>query len=390
MKILRVISSMNPSAGGPCQGIRNAVPFQKKLGVLNEVVCFDETSTLYPVEDDFVIYKLGKGITAYQYHPVLLSWLKDNIFNYDFVIVHGLWQYPNLAVYRAVKHLKKKSPKVPKVIIMPHGMLDPYFQKAPERKLKAIRNELMWRLTEKKCLNAAEAVFFTCEEERRLAATTFKNYKPRKTINVGYGINPPPMFDELFKTAFAIKCPLLKGKEYWLFLSRIHPKKGIDLLIEAYNQLIAENHYLPELVIAGPTDSEYAQQMVKMAGNNNHIHFSGMLLGDAKWGAFYGCELYVLPSHQENFGIAIVEAMACKKPVVITKNINIWWEIEAGNGGWVLDQLNKESIYNTLLAISQRKDAGVIQKGENAFGTYKNKFDVEECSNVFLTTLKSL
>jgi glycosyltransferase involved in cell wall biosynthesis len=381
---------MNPSAGGPCQGIRNAIPFQKKMGILNEVVCFDDTSSLYPVEDDFIIYKLGKGKTAYQYHTVLLRWLKDNIFNYDFVIVHGLWQYPNLAVYRAVKHLKKKSAKVPKVIIMPHGMLDPYFQKAPERKLKAIRNELMWRLTEKKCLNAAEAVFFTCEEERRLAATTFKNYKPRKTINVGYGINAPPVFDELFKTAFEIKCPLLKGKEYWLFLSRIHPKKGIDLLIEAYNELISENHSLPDIVIAGPTDSEYAQQMVKLAGNNNHIHFSGMLIGDAKWGAFYGCELYVLPSHQENFGIAIVEAMACKKPVVITKNINIWREIEAGNGGWILQELNIDSIKKQLINIACLADTALEIKGQLAFETYQNKFDVEACASVFVATLKNL
>jgi glycosyltransferase involved in cell wall biosynthesis len=273
---------------------------------------------------------------------------------------------------------------------MPHGMLDPYFQKAPERKLKAIRNELMWRLTEKKCLNAAEAVFFTCEEERRLAATTFKNYKPRKTINVGYGINAPPVFDELFKTAFEIKCPLLKGKEYWLFLSRIHPKKGIDLLIEAYNELISENHSLPDIVIAGPTDSEYAQQMVKLAGNNNHIHFSGMLIGDAKWGAFYGCELYVLPSHQENFGIAIVEAMACKKPVVITKNINIWREIEAGNGGWILQELNIDSIKKQLINIACLADTALEIKGQLAFETYQNKFDVEACASVFVATLKNL
>jgi glycosyltransferase involved in cell wall biosynthesis len=390
MKLLRVISSMSPNNGGPCQGIRNVNSHIARLGVKVEVVCMDDKTEHYHVKDDFVIHKIGMGKTGFQYQPLLLKWLNENILNYDVVVVHGLWQYHNLAVYLAIKKLEKQNKKLPKVVIIPHGMMDPYFQKAPERKLKAIRNELMWRLTEKKCLNATDAVFFTCEEEMRLAATTFKGYNPKKTINVGYGIQVPPANSIEFKLAFEKKCPSIKGKKYWLFLSRIHEKKGVDLLIEAYNKLTEENHSIPELVIAGPTDNLYAQEMIKIAEKNTQIHFSGMLSGDSKWGAFYGCEAYLLPSHQENFGIAIVEAMACKKPVLITKKINIWREIAAGNGGWILEELNTDSIKEQLINLATQTDTALEIKGKNAFDTYQNKFDVKDRAGNFVDAIKNL
>lgn len=205
MKILRVITSMNPKSGGPCQGIRNINPHLVALGIEVETVCTNDSDEEFYTNDDFVIHKIGKGKTPYQYQPLLLRWLNNNIINYDVVVVHGLWQYHNLAVYQAIKNTKKKHRKVPKVVIMPHGMLDPYFQNAPERKIKALRNEVIWKLIEKKCLNDADAIYFTCKEEMRLAATTFKGYFPKKTVNVGYGIQNPPEYTMEFKKEFEKK-----------------------------------------------------------------------------------------------------------------------------------------------------------------------------------------
>ncbi|MEO8238590.1 MAG: glycosyltransferase [Flavobacterium sp.] len=390
MKILRVISSMHPSKGGPCQGIRNAIPYFEKAGIITEVVCMDDKNSNYSIADNFTIYKVGDGKTSYQYQPELLQWLKCNILNYDFVIVHGLWQYHNYAVYKTIKLLEKQDLKNPKVIIMPHGMLDPYFQKATDRKWKALRNELVWNFIEKKCINKADAVFFTCEEEMRLAATTFKSYKPKKVFNVGYGIQIPPEYNISFSEAYYKACPAVENKKHLLFLSRIHEKKGIDLLIGAYNELFHENEDLPNLVIAGPTASEYAQQMIKLALNNPKIHFSGMLTGDAKWGAFYGCEAYLLPSHQENFGIAIVEAMACKKSVLITKNVNIWNEIHEGGGGWIVNLKKKNGLKDILSEIINKSEEDLVAKGRKAFETYQNNFDIEICANKFIETLKNI
>lgn len=390
MKLLRVITSMNPKSGGPCQGIRNINPHLEALGLDVEVVCTNNIEEEFNDQDDFIIYKVGKGKTGYQYQPLLLKWLNKNIAKYDIVVVHGLWQYHNLAVYQAIKKLKKAKKHMPKVVIIPHGMMDPYFQKAPERKMKAMRNELLWRFIEKKCLNAADAVFFTCREEMRLATTTFKGYQPKKTVNIGYGIQTPPASTIELKQAFEKKYPSILGKKYWLFLSRIHQKKGVDVLINAYNLLLSINPNAPDLVIAGPIASDYAQQMMARAETNKKIHFLGMLQGTEKWGAFYGCEAYILPSHQENFGIAIVEAMACKKPVVISKNINIWKEIEAGNGGWILNELNETDIYNTLFIISGLSDTEIMQKGNEAFETFETNFHVKDRATFFVKALQEL
>lgn len=390
MKILHVITSMNPKTGGPSQGLRNLNPFiAEKFGQV-EVVCMDEQNENYHLEDKFVIHKVGKGKTSFQYNPKLYNWLVEHLEYYEYVSVHGIWQYHNYAVYKAIKTLKNNNQRTPKVVIMAHGMLDPYFQKASTRKWKAIRNELVWRLTEKKAINAADALFFTCEEELLLARTTFKGYHPKKETNVGYGIQKPPVFTAEMKTAFEQMCPEVQAKKYWLFISRIDPKKGVDILIDVYNKLVEENHSMPELVIAGPVESTYAQQMIKKANNNPHIHFPGMLTEDSKWGAFYGCEAYILPSHQENFGIAIVEAMACRRPVLITKNINIWREIETGKGGWILETVNPDSLEQLLLVIVKQTDEELFNKGESAYETYSTKFNVEDCAGVFVNTLKNL
>jgi glycosyltransferase involved in cell wall biosynthesis len=389
MKILHIISSMNPNAGGTSQAVRNLIPNLQEFYTDNEVICFDSEELAYGSKDDFKIFKIGNGRTSYQYRPLLLKWLANNLSQYEAVIVHGIWQYHNYAIYKAVRGLKKQKRTTPKVIIMPHGMLDPYFQKATNRKWKALRNEIVWKLTEQKAINAADAVFFTCEEELLLARTTFKGYRPKKEINVGFGIPQAPNKTVSMQSAFYRSVPTLKTN-YWLFLSRIDPKKGIDILIDTYNQLCLNTQALPDLVIAGPIDSLYAQKMIAKAKNNTKIHFTGMLNGEAKWGAFYGCDAYLLPSYQENFGIAIVEAMSCKKPVVISKNINIWREIEGGRGGWILDNLSISIIQTNLMEISQISSLELEKKGEYAYKTYEQKFRIDERAKVFVKALKGI
>ncbi len=163
-------------------------------------------------------------------------------------------------------------------------------------------------------------------------------------------------------------CPALGNRSYLLFLSRIDEKKGVDLLINGYKMLFrqlaedgvcitraaglgkaptslpAARKQMPTLVIAGPgLDSRYGQGLRQAAAElpASVVFFPGMLTGDAKWGAFYGCESFVLPSHQENFGIAVVEALACSKPVLITNKVNIWREVIANGCGLVADDTLK-------------------------------------------------
>ncbi|MDR0559194.1 MAG: glycosyltransferase [Prevotellaceae bacterium] len=385
MKILRIIVSMNPESGGPSQGIRNSISEMKKLGVENEAVCFD--STCYMDCNDFIIHTLGDGKTAWNYNKKLIPFLLKNFHRFEAVIVHGLWQYHSYAAVRAWKKYKKANKIYPKLFIMPHGMLDPYFQRAKERRLKAVRNWVYWKFIENKTVNSADGILFTCEEELRLAREPFKPYKPKQELNVNYGIQSPPCFSEKYTMAFTEKNPAWNGKPFILFLSRIHEKKGVDLLINAYCKLQTDFKNIPQLVIAGPAESEYAKKMKKLAENNADILFAGMLNGDAKWGAFYSCECFILPSHQENFGIAIVEAMACGKPVLITDKVNIWREIAGENAGFVGEDTEKSTV-NMLKKWFSLSSEEKCEMQKNALRAYQKYFSIEQSAEKFINALK--
>lgn len=338
MHILHVIDSMDPAKGGPSQGIRNIDKDLREMGVFREVVCLDAPDSPYLNHDDIAIHAIGPGYGIWRYAKKLSPWLMVNLHRFDVVVINGLWQYHSFTTYSVIKKLKKQpgNKTSPVVLVMPHGMLDPYFQRAKERKIKAVRNWIYWKLIESKVVNNANGLLFTCHSELLLARETFKPYYPRNEFNIGYGIAAPPKFRQEMKEAFLQHCKSLNSaKPYLLFLSRLHQKKGVDLLIRAYKTLANQYKNVPQLVIAGPgLESKFGKILQHLANEDdfakNNIFFTGMLTGDAKWGAYYGCDAFVLPSHQENFGIAVAEALACSRPVLISNQVNIWREISGG------------------------------------------------------------
>ncbi|HEX8377335.1 MAG TPA: glycosyltransferase [Pedobacter sp.] len=354
--------------GGVCQAVRTIAAGLAELGVHNEVVSLDAADASFLADDPLQIHALGPGKGPWGYSPKLIPWFYANFSRFDCVIAHGLWLYQTHATEKALRLFRKQQPadeSVPRFYVMPHGMLDPYFQRAEGRKLKALRNWAYWKLIEGRVINNADGVLFTCEAERLLAREPFHPYHPKRDVVVGLGVEEPPAYSPRMEEAFLERCPELKGKPYILFLSRIHEKKGVDLLIDAYitteeKQAKADAKVsvsaiptlstttpLPtagpsHLVVAGPgLETSYGQKMKELASGSNEtrtsITFPGMLTGLAKWGAFYHCEAFVLPSHQENFGIAVVEALACNKPVLISNQVNIWREIQEGGGGIIAD-----------------------------------------------------
>lgn len=399
MNVLRVIPSMNPSRGGPPQGICNSIPALRALGVHNEVVSLDDPAASYLPKDAFTIHALGAGKSSWNYSGRLVPWLVDNLGRFDAVVIHGLWLYPSYAVWKSKRLLvararKNAQPSLPKIFVMPHGMLDPYFQRAPGRKFKALRNKAYWKVIESQVVNDAAGLFFTCQKELQLARQPFRPYAPQQEVAVGYGIEAPPPLTLMMQQALAEKCPELKPP-YLLYLSRIHPKKGIDLLIKAY-RAVSERHpekKLPQLVVAGPgLDSPYGQELVQLAHTDFHlkqrVFFPGMLTGDAKWGAFYGCEAFVLPSHQENFGIAVVEALACSKPVLISRQVNIYQEIEQAEGGIVAEDTlaGTQQLLETWLSLSESQKQAM---GQKATQLYQSHFAIGPAAARFKQALAS-
>jgi len=389
MVVLHLITTMDPAKGGVCRAVCNMAKGLHALGVDNEVASLDPDGLEKEAGASFSLHALGPASGPWQRSPKLIPWLLENLPRIDVVILHGLWLYHGYALRKAMRHLRQSrgGSSVPKVLIMPHGMLDPYFQRDPERRLKAIRNRIYWELVERSLVNEADGLLFTCDEERRLAAESFPRYRPRQTFVVGLGVEEPPPFIERMRHQFSSKCPDLGDRKYLLFISRIHPKKGVDLLIKAYAALLKDAgdglETMPALVIAGPgVETPYGASMLALAAETcpaGTVHWPGMLSGDSKWGAFHGCEAFVLSSHQENFGIAVVEALACGKPAMISRQVNIWKEIEQGGGGISAE----DTLQGTTLLLNTWYSS--LKAGKDfrasALQCYRNHFDIDNAAS---------
>lgn len=407
MRILHVVHKMDPRTGGVAEAVRTMIVGLSSNHAINEVVSLDSPGEII----GFVSIKInamGPGKSPWAYSKRLKIWLDENISRFDVVIVHGMWLYYGFAVYKLINRLKKRGgignlTSIPKLFLMPHGMLDPYFQKAKGRKLKAIRNFFYWKYLEGKIVHACDALLFTCEEECRLAAKTFRPYAPKKQMIVGLGVEQPPAYTTQMTEDFYRKNPGVEGQRYVLFLGRIHEKKGVDLLIQAYSKMVqglnesigkrpvrdfnhvyTEKDEIPKLLIAGPgLDSPYGRYVQEIAGKanltNTSIFFSDMLSGNEKWGAFYNCEAFVLPSFQENFGIVVVEALACSKPVLITSRVNIWREIY-NEGCAIISDVSQEGIRQMLEEIASLTYESKKEIAVYARTCYLQQFSVEHSS----------
>lgn len=264
------------------------------------------------------VHALGTGAAGYGYAPKVLPWLRANRERFDAVIVNGMWQYPGLATWRAL------GGTTTPYYVFPHGMLDPWFKRSYP--LKHLKKWLYWPWGEYRILRDARAVIFTSEEERLEARESFWLYRCRERI-APLGMEAPPVAapDE-----FLARWPELAHKCVVLFLGRIHPKKGCDMLIEAFARS-APNAQQTMLVMAGPDQEGWAATLRQQAadlGIAERVVFTGMLEGSMKWAALRAADVFVLPSHQENFGLSVAEALACGVPVLMSNKVNIWREVQ--------------------------------------------------------------
>jgi glycosyltransferase involved in cell wall biosynthesis len=312
---------MNPAAGGPTESVRLLL----SDGYSGEVVSLDPPDAPYLHSYAFPVHALGPAWRRYGFSLRLNAWLRENLHRFDCVIVNGLWGYPGLA---ALDEVRGRLP----YFVFTHGMLDPYFKH--RFRLKHLKKWIYWLLVEYRLLANANYVLFTSQAEAALARQSFSLHRWRELV-VPYGAGRPPEATAAMQKAVQSRCPALRGRRFLLFFGRLHPKKGCDLLIDAFAKTAALDPQL-DLVMAGPDELGWAAELKAKAtrlGIANRIHWPGLLEGDAKHGALYGAEAFILPSHQENFGIAVAEALACGTPTLLSDKVNIAPEVQADGAG---------------------------------------------------------
>jgi glycosyltransferase involved in cell wall biosynthesis len=377
MKIVRSTHTVNPARGGPIESIRQSSAALRRRGHEVEIVSLDAPDDPWVREAPAPVHALGPGLGSYGYSSRFSRWIKEHRTEFDAVIVQGLWQYSSFGVWRALA--RTATP----YFVFPHGMLDPWFKRTYP--LKHIKKLFYWPWGEYRVLRDAAAVLFTSEEERRLARESFGLYRCKEVV-VNYGTAAPANVENA-RAAFFNAFPNLRGQRFLLFLGRLHEKKGCDLLIEAFTKIRNSSEPI-HLVMAGPcAQPDYLRHLQRLAtASNGLISFPGMLTGDIKWGALSAAEAFVLPSHQENFGIAVAEALACGTPVMVSNKVNIWREINADGAGYVEndDLAGVATLLDRWIATPPETRLAMEQNARNCFA---NRFEIERATDSLLTVI---
>lgn len=332
MNILHVIASLAPRYGGPSKACLEMAQATAKLGHTVSIVTTNiDGAGVQDVPLDRPVNINGVEVRYCRAHwPHILrvslplaAELGRRVPSADIVHVHSLYLFHGIAA----GHLCRRM-DVP-YIIRPHGTLDPFITRR-----RRLRKWLINRLYENRNLRGCAALHFTAQEEWSLALPhTYgrPGFVVPNAIHVGEYERLPP------SGTFRAMHPELGEDPFLLFLSRISYKKGLDILAPAFARLVRRHQRL-RLVIAGPDDEGLAASIKKQLfelGCLEKVHFVGQVQGEEKLAALRDAAIFVLPSYSENFGIAVVEAMACGLPVVISDKVNIWNEVAGAEAGKV-------------------------------------------------------
>lgn len=386
MRILRSIRSVNPAIGGPVESVKQSSAALTARGHVVEVVSLDAPNDPWVRNYPITVHAVGPGRGTYGYAADFTPWIKQRRAEYDAVIIHGVWQYHSFGVWRALR-----GSSVP-YYVFPHGMLDPWFKRTYP--LKHVKKLFYWPWAEYRVLRDATAVLFTSEEERRLARDSFSLYHCKEQV-VNYGTALPDVDLGMAREEFWQRFPALRGKRILLFLGRLHEKKGCDLLIEAFARVSRsrrDSEPLHLLMAGPPANEDYLVQLQELTasafGMDQPVTFCGMLTGSSKWGAFAAADAFILPSHQENFGISVVEALASGLPVLISDCVNIWREIEADRAGFV----ENDDISGTARLIERWLGASANERAAmraNAKECFLRRFHIDRATESLLAVLQS-
>ncbi len=347
MKITHVVPYMHPNAGGPpvvvdriCR--RLAARGHSVRVVTTDALAGNEQGWEQAYADGgyrLEVYRTT-GTGAFAYSPGLAPAVRAAVADSDLVHLHTVWTYPTLRAAWACR-----TRRVP-YLVMPHGMLDPNSVRR-----KRVKKWLYAKAVEGPNLRRAAGLICTHAEEERLARLSVAGL-PHGWIVPLAADEPPNASRAQLAEEFFTHYRNLAGTRIVLFLGRLHPKKGLDLLLPAFAALARR---VPDarLVLVGPGEPDYVADLSARAsasGISDRVAFLGPLTGREKWAAFSAATVFALPSYQENFAITVVEAMSAGTPVLLSRRVNIWPEVEIARAG-VISELDSARIADNLVKI---------------------------------------
>lgn len=324
MRVLHVLDTINPSGAGPVEAARLYCAIAR-ADYRPEVLSLDSDIEAWRHSWRVPVHAVGRSRLLPRYSSGLIPWLRANGHRFDAVVVHSVFGYHLVGVWRAL------PPSTPYFLIL-HGSLNRWFRKAYPRKHR--KKVAFWRTIIGRAVAGARSVFYLCQEEKRIADPAF----PIRSVGEAFvplGILPHQASAKPFFERF----PSLRGKRLLLFFGRICYTKGCDLLLEAFAK--AASH-APEahLVMCGTDHEQWQSALMSRAGRlgiANRVTWIGPLFGDERWPLLSAAELLILPSRCEAFPIVVLEALSCGTPVLISRDVNIHPQIENSGAGLVCD-----------------------------------------------------
>ena len=372
-----VVPSMNEDTGGIVPAI---------AGFANVLVKQEINCHLFTIDDlelgnqisiqDVKLHSYPANFFARRFrgfHPILEKALWK-LATTELNIIHnyGMWMFPN--VYARKSAIGNHIP----LIISPEGMLEPW-----SLKRAIFKKKLAWFLYERQNLNSANLFHATSLAEVK-SIRTLGLQQPIAVIP--HGVDLPDLENLPNREVLTEAFPELLDKKWLLFLSRIHPKKGLDNLICVWHKLALD---FPDwhLIIAGPDLVNYQAQlesMIKDFGLEKRVTFTGMLSGEKKAAAFANADLFVLPTHSENFGNVVPESLAYAVPVITTKGTP-WEDLTTYECGWWIEN-NQQALAEALTEGMQMSDQARKTMGLKGRHLVETKYSWESVGREMAST----
>jgi len=375
IKVLSIIDSLELQKGGPSHSLIDIAIANRQNGIQHDILYLGKK--IKKKQKGIKITSLENSVLKYGFSFKLIFWLLKNKKKYNLFIIHGLWQFITLIARIIIPH---------KYLVFSHGMLDPYFG---NQELKTLKKKIYWFLIEKKNLLKSKCVMSNSIKEFNQFKKTFVKTNGIKFKTINYGIFPKKFDMKFCKKKFLNKYPFARNKKTIIFMNRIDPKKGCDLLIKSFAKIKNKKNHI--LLIAGDKDSNYGREMVKLKDQleqKDHIYFLNFLEDQIKWGAYENSDFSILPSHGENFGISVVESLFAKTPVICSNKVGISNFIKRYKAGFIIK--NKEqSLIITLKKILNLNNKAKKKLRKNSFECFNKNFNYQN-NHMFSNWIKEI